>query len=297
MITINYFEMKLSVVDAAGERLNDYPVLIKYYDFDEMDWLTLYEETIVDGTLTINRAVEDATAEEIPFFDYIHNGYIPQLIVVSDQESDGPYLNLLASAPEVYVPKAGTVTFDFRSVYMAPSEVLVIPSRLYKFRYIASPFPVAVLSREPEPVPIQDLYSNLVSEIAIANDNNSSRPFKLSNISVKLKALIHEEDGSMSASLLNLENSENVNGDAISELLFDITPVQQTEPASNELIDLTGFTESVVRRILKVSGLKLNPVYQKNLDVVNGDSFRQSPEAGQIVQPNQLITVIFSKHE
>jgi hypothetical protein len=297
MITMNYFEMKISAVDAAGEPLNDYPVLVKYYNFDEMDWLTLYEETITHGILTINRDVDDATTEETPFFDYIQSGYIPQLIVVPDEDSDDFYLNLLASAPEMYSPKGGTITFDFGNVYMAPPEALFIPNRLYKFRHIASPFRVAVPSHEPEPVPIQDLYSNLVSEIAIANDNNSSRSFKLSNISVKLKALIHEEGGSMSASLLDLENSENVNGDAISELLFDITPVQQTRPASNEMIDLTGFTESVVRRILKVGGLKLNPVYQKNLDVVNGDSFKQSPEAGQIVQPNQLVTVIFSKHE
>ena len=297
MIPFDYFAMRLAVADAAGEPLTDYPVLVKYYNFEEMNWLTLYEETIVDGYLTINANVDEATAEEIPFFDYIHNGYIPQLIVIPDEESEEAYTNLLASAPLVYIPKAGTITFDFGNMYMAPAEALFTPGRFAIFRPIASYFPVAIQTDEPQPVPIQDLYSNLVSEIALANDNNSDKTFKLSNISVKLKALIHEEGGSMSASLLDLDNSETVNGDAISELAFDLTPVQQTAPVSRELPDLTGFTETAVRRILKSLGLRLNPVYQKNLDVVNGDSFKQSPVAGETAQPNQLITVIFSKHE
>ncbi|MGV3610383.1 MAG: PASTA domain-containing protein [Fluviicola sp.] len=296
MITFDYFTMRIAAADAAGEPLTDYPVLIKYYDFEEEGWLTLYEETIVDGSLVINRSVDDATTEEIPFFDYIHNGYIPQLVVVSEV-SEAFNMNLLASAPEVYSPKEGTVSFDFGGIHMVPAEILPGTNRYYKFRRIASPFPVALPSIESGPLPIQDLYSNLVSEIVQANDNNVDSTFKLSNISVKLKALIHEEDGAMSASLLDLENSETVNGDAISELVFDITPVQQTQAVSNEMIDLTGFTESAVRKILQMGGLKLNPVYQKNLDVVNGDSFKQSPAAGEIVQPNQLVTVIFSKHE
>lgn len=294
---MNYFGMRLAVADAAGEPLHDYPVLVKYYNFEQEEWLTLYEATLEDGYLGINRDVDDATTEEMPFFDYIINGYIPQLIVVADVESAEPVMDVIASSPQVYVPKAGTLNFDFGGRFMAPVEALPPSSQFRVFRHIASYFPVGVLSEEPGPLPIQDLYSNLVSEIVQANDNNANSTFKLSNISVKLKALIHEEDGAMSASLLDLENSENVNGDAISELTFDLTPVQQTEPVSNDLPDLTGFTETAVRRILKAIGLRLNPVYQKNLDVVNGDSFKQSPAAGETIEPNQLVTVIFSKHE
>lgn len=160
---------------------------------------------------------------------------------------------------------------------------------------------VADLSKEPSslnsPVPIKNLYTNIVNEIETANKFTESSSFKLANISLKLKAIIQSDGNALSASLLDIANSEKVNGNSISELVFDITPVRNTEIAPGKLPDLIGLTETAVRRILKSIGLRLNPVYQNNRNSVNGDSFKQSPAPGSDFQANELITVIFSKHE
>jgi beta-lactam-binding protein with PASTA domain len=73
--------------------------------------------------------------------------------------------------------------------------------------------------------------------------------------------------------------------------------VRNVETAIGKMPDVIGLTETAVRRILKSIDLRLNPVYQSNPNVVNGDSFKQSPTPGTDIQANQLITVIFSKHE
>jgi hypothetical protein len=152
-------------------------------------------------------------------------------------------------------------------------------------------------NQENSPVPIKNLYSDIVNEIEVANKFTESSSFKLSNISLKLKAIIQKDGDALSASLLDISNSEKVNGNSISELVFDITPVRNVETAIGKMPDVIGLTETAVRRILKSIDLRLNPVYQSNPNVVNGDSFKQSPTPGTDIQANQLITVIFSKHE
>lgn len=160
---------------------------------------------------------------------------------------------------------------------------------------------IAELTKEPStentPVPIKTIYSDIVNEIETATRFTEASSFKLSNISLKLKAIVQKDGETMSASLLNLADSETVNGNAISELTFDITPVKQAETVSGKMPDVLGLTETAVRRVLKSVGLRLNPVYQQNNKVVNGDSFKQAPTPGSEVQTNQLVTVIFSKNE
>jgi hypothetical protein len=152
-------------------------------------------------------------------------------------------------------------------------------------------------SSENTSVPIKNLYSDIITEIETANKFTESSSFRLSNISLKLKAIIQKEGDTLSASLMDLSNSGKVNGNSISEMVFDITPVRNTEVAPGKMPDVIGLTETAVRRILKSIDLRLNPVYQNNRNVVNGDSFKQSPAPGNDFQANQLITVIFSKHE
>lgn len=152
-------------------------------------------------------------------------------------------------------------------------------------------------SIENTPVPIKTIYTDIVNEIETATRFTESSSFKLSNISLKLKAIVQKDGDALSASLLNLADSETVNGNSISELTFDITPVKQTETVTGKMPDVLGLTETAVRRVLKSVGLRLNPVYQQNTKVVNGDSFKQAPSPGSEVQTNQIITVIFSKNE
>lgn len=162
---------------------------------------------------------------------------------------------------------------------------------------------IAALSAEENPtegnqlIPINSLYSNILGQVETVNKSTENSAFKLSNLSLKLKAIIQKDGENLSASLLDSSLSDTINGNSISELSFEITPTQNQNPATTKIPELSGLTETAVRRVLQSISLRLNPVYQQNLNVVHGSAFKQSPEPGTTIQPNQLVTVIFSKHE
>lgn len=150
---------------------------------------------------------------------------------------------------------------------------------------------------DSRPVPVSTLYGQLVKEIDTSTRNNTNGGFKLANISLKLKALITRDQNSVSAQLFDLSSMDQVNGDAVSEITFDIAPTPPLPPRGNSMPNVLGLTETAVRKVLGSLGLRLNPVYQNNPQVVDGDSFRQSPEEGGGYSNNDFVTVIFSKHE
>ncbi len=302
-LSIN-FKLLLFGLPTDG-RATEMPLLIQYYHFENQAWTTLYELTTIKAGVNFRRMASevDSTNEiEAYFFNTVRAGYTPHMRILpgagatvpeglgKDLVISGNYSFGLNEVLEAY-------EFDFGSLYLGTEEQITeIAATFAEFIPITTFFPL-VIKPESVPVPINELYTNIVSEIVTASDTGIDSPYKLSNISLKLKALIHEDGGSMSATLLDLENSGTVNEGAISELLFDITPVDHRETTSAIMPNCVGFTETAVRRILKNAGLRLNPVYQKKDNVVNGDSFKQSPLKGTGVQPNQLVTVIFSKHE
>ncbi|TSJ41534.1 PASTA domain-containing protein [Fluviicola chungangensis] len=305
MIDFNYFILKLKLYTGTNDLAENFAASIQYYSFVDSDWITVFGGNTKSGFLVVNQEVRDANSTQALFYDLIAQEKLPPMRIIPD----APLSPDITKQPVIgssftfnLEPVDGMIAFeiDFGTLYMIPNELILDSSSAFAdILPVANYFPVTVTIPEPAvpPIPIQDLYTNLVSEIAAASQTSSESPFKLSNISVKLKALVHGDGESLSASLLNLENSENVNGEAISELFFDITPVHNRENLSISMPDVMGLTETAVRRILKKAGLRLNPVYQKKESVVNGDSFKQSPLKGISVQPNQLVTVIFSKHE
>lgn len=290
---------KLLLRNTDGTLVDNYPVLVKYYESHSQEWITLYASTIIKGGLFIQRSITDPTPEEATYFDRLRSEQVPPLIIVPAAPPTGGLPRMIAGNFAFNVYDGDVYEFDFGALWLAPEDAITgITGNFKDFQPIASCFPFTRIEEtENPPIPIQDLYTNIVSEIEAATETSVDSAFKLSNISLKLKAVIHGDGESLSASLLDLENSENVNGNAISELVFDITPVNNRETTDGIMPDITGLTETAVRRILKSLGLRLNPVYQKKDTVVNGDSFKQSPAKGTSIQPNQLITVIFSKHE
>ena len=305
MITFENFSLKLKLYDSDSVFIEDLVARVQFYSFKDRNWITVFEETITAGQLTIERSVGSASAEEALFYNLISTERLPPLRIIP-RDPIGSALVKQAIISSSFVFKVdninGITTFvvDFGTMTMIPNEMIVDTNTEFEeILPVANYFPITANTGEPEtpPVPIQDLYANLVSEIATATDTADGLPFKLSNISLKLKALVHGDGESLSASLLTLENSENVNGEAISELVFDITPVTNRENNAIAVPNLLGLTETAVRKVLKNLGLKLNPVYQKKDSVVIGDSFKQFPSPGTNTQPNQLVTVIFNKHE
>lgn len=304
MIDFQNTLIKLVIFDAEGAALNNYPVIVQYYSFSDRIWVNLYTQTIIKGGLYIQGNIDNPTAEEIPFFNYIRSENIPPVrIIPAEHIATGTESQQVIASTcsfNFYEDEGYLYEFHFGKLWMVPEDVITTAGATFKgFQPIASFYPVGRPVSVPDhsPIPINELYTNLVSEIDTATRSSGSSAFKLSNISLKLKAFIQRDGDTVSASLLDLTNSEEANGDAISELTFDITPTPTGESTLATLPDVTGLTETAVRRVLKSLNLRLNPVYQKNLDVVNGDSFKQSPVEGDAIQPNQLITVIFSKHE
>jgi hypothetical protein len=310
MIEFDIFLLKLRLFKWDGGIVDGVAVRVQYYSFMDSDWITVYGDTIKGGYLNISRMTRFPTSEEAPFFELISTGKMPPMrIVPRDPIASGLTKQPVIGSAFVFkletdsASGAPQFTVDFGTMHLIPNDMILDSSTDFtEILPVANYFPLTITTSEPEepettPVPIQDLYANLVSEIATATDSADGLPFKLSNISLKLKALVHGDGESLSASLLTLENSENVNGEAISELVFDITPVSNRDNNVIAIPNLLGLTETAVRKLLKDLGLKLNPVYQKKASVVNGDSFRQFPAPGTSVEPNQLVTVIFNKHE
>lgn len=153
------------------------------------------------------------------------------------------------------------------------------------------------LDIDSRPVLVSDLYSQLVQEIDTSTQNNVDAGYKLANISLKLKTLITRDENGVSAQLFDLSAMDQINGAAVSELTFDIAPATTPAPQTNTVPNLLGLTETAVRKILASLGLRLNPVFQNNTQVVDGDSFKQTPAAGTEYSTNDFVTVIFSKHE
>lgn len=302
-LSIN-FTLRLFNLPTDG-RSAEMPLLIQYFHFEAQAWTTLYEITTIKGGVNFRRMaseVDSANEIETYFFNTVRTGYTPHIRILPGAGAtipEGLSKDLVVSSNYSFGlnPFLEAYEFDFGSLYFGTDEQITEIAPTFKEFIPMSTFFPLVEKPESVPVPINELYTNIVSEIVVASDTGIDSPYKLSNISLKLKALIHEDGGSMSATLLDLENSENVNEAAISELLFDITPVDHRQNTTAVMPNCVGLTETAVRRILKNAGLRLNPVYQKIDTVVNGDSFKQSPLKGTAVQPNQLVTVIFSKHE
>ncbi|WP_300662575.1 PASTA domain-containing protein [Fluviicola sp.] len=300
MTDFQILSIKLTLLSSSGNSVPGLPVIVQYYSFEDRSWVNLYAVSLnTKGALSISSKERTGMPpEEVALFETLHNTVLPPIRVIpAEGYEDLVKQPVIGSTFSANLISGGTLEINFGVLWLAPEELIKDSStRFTDFLPITSHFKIAP-PVDKTPLPINQLYSNLVSEIETATNTSESSTFKLSNISLKLKAMIQRDGDTVSATLLDSDSSENVNGNAISELVFDITSNQTSEAASLTMPDVSGLTETAVRRVLKSFNLRLNPVYQNNLTVVNGDSFKQSPAEGETIQPNQLVTVIFSKHE
>lgn len=298
-MTFDLYTLKLRLFDSEQVLIPNVLVKVQYYNSELDEWITVFTREVVDGILSFRTFVSGSIDPQTTFFSMIMYGKMPLVRIIPDKPKPGVTKQMvIASTYSFGFPSAGTFEMDFGTLYGIPVDTITDEiSPFSDFIPVTNFYPTTSSASETTPVAINSLYSNIVSEIATATELSADSPFKLSNISLKLKAMIHQDGENMSASLLDMTNSENVNGNAISELVFDITPNQGEIVSGDRMPDLIGLTETAVRKVLKPYGLKLNPVYQQNLDVVNGDSFKQSPAARGRMPENQIVTVIFSKNE
>lgn len=301
MTVFQKLSIKLTLLDTSGDSVQNLPVIVQYYRFTDQSWINLYELPLnTKGGLAINSIIRTGMpTEEADLFDAILNDKMPPIRVIPAEVYEDLLKQPVIASTFSFRLNEVTETFEinFGTVWSIPTELIKdLSTKFPDFLPITSPFKVAPPA-DRAPLPINELYSNIVSEIETASNASNSSKFKLANMSLKLKAMIQRDGETVSATLLDPDGSENVNGNAISELVFDITSNQTVQAPMLVMPDVKGLTETAVRRVLKSLNLRLNPVYQNSPAVMHGDSFKQSPGAGEKINKDQLITVIFSKHE
>jgi hypothetical protein len=148
------------------------------------------------------------------------------------------------------------------------------------------------------PISINSFCSNIVNEIDKADSRKAESKYKLTNISMKLKALVNaDSNNAVNVQLISPDKMKDMDSDALSEINFNVSAQNERDTDSLTMPNLSGLTETAVRKQLSRIGARLNPVYQSNIEVSNGASFKQSPQAGSSINQNETVTVIFSKNE
>ncbi len=153
--------------------------------------------------------------------------------------------------------------------------------------------------REQRTMQANEVYSNVINEINLANQNLGNSKYQLSNMSLDLKVLVQNDSEGLKLQLVDDMLAEGLNGSALSNIRIDVksTDLNPTNTNEAKLPDLSGLTETEVRKRLANYGLKLKPVYQFSSTKVIGQSFKQHPAANTDIIEGSTITVIFAKEK
>lgn len=148
--------------------------------------------------------------------------------------------------------------------------------------------------------PIQNIATNIGSQVAAANQQlrTEQKPYQIQNIQVELRGTL-SQDGQAINLLKMADLKDGATTGAASLVKMDLVttapPVAQ-EPSST-VPDVSGFTESVARRLLKSVGLKMEMVSRsvgKDSQYVIGQAIAQSPSAGATAKHSEPVLVIFA---
>lgn len=167
---------------------------------------------------------------------------------------------------------------------------------------------VATLSSENEALarqntavtsPITAIAANIGSQIYQANENlkDKANPYKVGNIQVELHGALSDDGNSMT--LWNLADIKGGGTDKGSVVTLDIEENTTASAADNTIVipDVTGLTESVVKRLLASIGLKLDSVARsvsEDSGLTIGQSISQAPAASTAVSQGATVLVVFA---
>jgi len=167
---------------------------------------------------------------------------------------------------------------------------------------------VATLSSENEALarqntavtsPITAIAANIGSQIYQANENlkDKANPYKVGNIQVELHGALSDDGNSMT--LWNLADIKGGGTDKGSVVTLDIEENTTAGAVDNTIVipDVTGLTESVVKRLLASIGLKLDSVARsvsEHSELTIGQSISQAPAASTAVSKGATVLVVFA---
>lgn len=150
---------------------------------------------------------------------------------------------------------------------------------------------------EKRKAPIQDIVANIGAVVDTANNKllSEKRPYRFGKIEVDLKGTLSKDGQSMT--FLNMAELGKIStGSALSGLKVELLPQRgQADTATKQIVpDVTGLTETAVRRLLSQSGLRLEAISKSESKVPIGQSMSQSPKPGAEAPQNKTVLVVFA---
>ncbi|MCL6271675.1 PASTA domain-containing protein [Sansalvadorimonas sp. 2012CJ34-2] len=143
---------------------------------------------------------------------------------------------------------------------------------------------------------LDNLTRNIGDQIDSANDFMSKRrrQFRVDNIQMELKGAV-SNDGQIALS--RLSDGQDAGQNAATLKLGFSADRNLTDDRSIDVPDLSGFTESVVQRVLSAVGLRYEAISQSVEETSRftpGQAIAQSPKAGTPKPVNSLVRVVFA---
>ena len=152
-------------------------------------------------------------------------------------------------------------------------------------------------------VAIQDIAANIGTEVDAANTKlrQEKRPYRFGRIEINLKGTVSPDGQKMAlASSVDMEKLQS--GVSLPSVSMEILPTRSPLLESTSVIvpDVTGLTETAVRRLLQAVGLRLEPVSKsvgENSRIPIGQSMQQTPKKGSELPRNNTVLVVFAAPE
>jgi hypothetical protein len=151
-----------------------------------------------------------------------------------------------------------------------------------------------VTEYKPVAQPVSRVYSSILDEFKKTTELTKDSNYKLANISLNIKTFMEFDGEGMRMQLVDANKLSSLPTEALSDFRVEIGESNSPVSGTVRVPDLLGLTETGARKVLSSLGLNLKPVYQQNKAVPNGQSFKQSPAAGD-AQSGSDVTIVFSK--
>lgn len=151
---------------------------------------------------------------------------------------------------------------------------------------------------QPNKLSASKVYGSIVNDVIKADEELINSKFKLANVSLNLKTTVEKGPEGTVLGLLDFETAKVINGAAISDISIDIVPNQNsTTTIGEKMPNILGLTETATRKKLSEYGLKLDAIYHPTNDenLIEGQSFKQSPAPNTTIVEGQEVVVIFAK--
>jgi len=149
-------------------------------------------------------------------------------------------------------------------------------------------------SEHPNKIAAKNVYTNFVRDVSSADAELQDTNYKLSNISLDIKATVENDGNGVILGLVDFDSLQTINGGGISSIRMEIERDTNPQEISFTVPDVKEMTYSKVKSILIDAGYRLEPIYQNpNSENAKGLSVKQFPAAGSELAQGETVSVLF----